>query len=313
MFGTHKTIARLDEMLTEAINGTFTETNYDETELSRLESKFRQYLTGKEMVTEKVEAERTAIKELVTNISHQTKTPLANICLYTQLLEEISLGEMLPYVRQIRLQAEKLEFLIHTLTKISRLESDMIRLQPRPQPILPLIRQSLQDAQVQADAKAIRLHLSDIEKTPNALPLKVEKNGFSRLNSDTDQAKETDSHLSTNPIRAVFDTRWTKEALGNLLDNAIKYSPKGSTVTITPGAWEMFVHIDVEDEGPGIPEGERAQIFDRFYRGKNASPQEGNGVGLYLTRMILQREGGYVKVSPRQAGGSCFSLYLPKG
>lgn len=119
-------VARLDEMLTDAINGSFIESDYNETELSRLESKFRQYLTAKEMSEEKVRAERTAIKELVTDISHQTRTPIANICLYTQLLEEISSPEMLPYVEQIRIQAEKLDFLIQALTKISRLESDMI-------------------------------------------------------------------------------------------------------------------------------------------------------------------------------------------
>ena len=111
-----KIISRLDAMLTDAINGSFIEASYDETELSRLESKFRQYLTGKEMAGERVERERAAIKELVTNISHQTKTPVANICLYSQLLEERSTPEMLPLVEQIRLQADKLDFLIKMLT-----------------------------------------------------------------------------------------------------------------------------------------------------------------------------------------------------
>ena len=279
MFGTNKIIARLDEMLTDAINGSFTESCYDETELSRLESKFRQYLTGKELATEKVKTERTAIKELVTNISHPTKTPLANICLYTQLLEEISGEETLPYVRQIRLQAEKLDFLIRTLTKISRLESDMIRLSPKYQPVFPLVETALQEIRGQADAKTVTVRMADM---------------------DTDE------------IRASYDARWTKEALGNLLDNAVKYSPKAGTVTVSVTALEMFVRICVEDEGPGIPEEERAQIFERFYRGKNAAPEEGNGVGLYLTRMILQRENGYVKVSCEKSRGSRFYLYLPR-
>ena len=245
MFGTNRIVARLDEMLTDAIDGAFTESCYDETELSRLEGKFRQYLTG--------------IKELVTNISHQTKTPLANICLYTQLLEEISDEKTLPYVRQIRLQAEKLEFLIQTLTKISRLESDMIRLQPKPQPVFPLVEQAVRETRGQADVKAITIEITD-----------------------------------TSEAAACCDARWTKEALGNLLDNAVKYSPESGVVSVSVKAMEMFVRIGVEDEGPGIPEDELAQIFERFYRGKNAAPEEGNGVGLYLTRMILQREGGYV-------------------
>ncbi len=277
MFGTNRIVARLDEMLTDAIDGAFTESCYDETELSRLEGKFRQYLTGKELATEKVGKERTAIKELVTNISHQTKTPLANICLYTQLLEEISDEKTLPYVRQIRLQAEKLEFLIQTLTKISRLESDMIRLQPKPQPVFPLVEQAVRETRGQADVKAITIEITD-----------------------------------TSEAAACCDARWTKEALGNLLDNAVKYSPESGVVSVSVKAMEMFVRIGVEDEGPGIPEDELAQIFERFYRGKNAAPEEGNGVGLYLTRMILQREGGYVKVSAGKNGGSCFYIYLPR-
>ncbi len=282
----NKIVTRLDEMLTDAINGSFIESVYDETELSRLESKFRQYLTAKEMSEEKVRAERKAIKELVTDISHQTKTPIANICLYTQLLEEISSSDMLPYVEQIRMQAEKLEFLIQALTKISRLESDMIRLQPKAQPVALLVRKAVREMQGRAEVKNIRIT--------------VEHSSYMESAADSEE------------IHAVYDARWTGEALGNLLDNSVKYSPESSRIRVSVKALELFVRISVEDEGPGIPVEERAQIFERFYRGKNAAREEGNGVGLYLTRMILQRERGYVKVSSGARGGSCFHLYLPK-
>ncbi len=282
----NKIVTRLDEMLTDAINGSFIESVYDETELSRLESKFRQYLTAKEMSEEKVRAERKAIKELVTDISHQTKTPIANICLYTQLLEEISSSDMLPYVEQIRMQAEKLEFLIQALTKISRLESDMIRLQPKAQPVALLVRKAVREMQGRAEVKNIRITV--------------------------EHASYMESAADSEEIHAVYDARWTGEALGNLLDNSVKYSPESSRIRVSVKALELFVRISVEDEGPGIPVEERAQIFERFYRGKNAAREEGNGVGLYLTRMILQRERGYVKVSSGARGGSCFHLYLPK-
>lgn len=282
----NKIVTRLDEMLTDAINGSFIESVYDETELSRLESKFRQYLTAKEMSEEKVRAERKAIKELVTDISHQTKTPIANICLYTQLLEEISSSDMLPYVEQIRMQAEKLEFLVQALTKISRLESDMIRLQPKAQPVALLVRKAVREMQGRAEVKNIRITV--------------------------EHASYMESAADSEEIHAVYDARWTGEALGNLLDNSVKYSPESSRIRVSVKALELFVRISVEDEGPGIPVEERAQIFERFYRGKNAAREEGNGVGLYLTRMILQRERGYVKVSSGARGGSCFHLYLPK-
>ena len=277
MPGANRIVSRLDKMITDAINGDFVENVYDETELSRLECRFRQYLTGKEMTEEKVRRERSAIKELVTDISHQTKTPIANICLYTQLLEEISSPEMLPYVRQIRLQTEKLQFLIQNLTKISRLESDIIKLRPVMQPVGPLLEGAIREARGRADAKGIRIRLAGQEEAD-----------------------------------AAYDPRWTGEALGNVLDNAVKYSPVGSLVTVSVKALEMFVRIQVEDAGMGIPEEERAQIFERFYRGRNAAEEEGNGVGLYLTRMILKRERGYIKVSSGNGGGSCFSIYLPR-
>ena len=275
-----KIVSRLDEMLTDAINGSFVETDYNETELSRLESRFRQYLTEKELSAEKVQAERAAIEELVTDISHQTKTPIANICLYTQLLEEISTEEMEPYVRQIRQQAEKLEFLIGALTQISRLESGMVKLTPKPCPVFEMIEQSVREMQGKAKEKKITATVS-----------------FDGESGD---------------IWAVYDTRWTGEALGNLLDNAVKYSPDGSQIRIKVRRFEMFVCISVEDEGPGILEEEQAQIFERFYRGKNTLQQEGNGVGLYLARMILQKEGGYIKVSSGEKRGSCFQIFLPR-
>lgn len=117
---------------------------------------------------------------------------------------------------------------------------------------------------------------------------------------------------SGQELLAMYDARWTQEALVNVLDNAVKYSPAGSTVTVMVRALELFVCINVEDEGMGVPEEERAKIFGRFYRGANAVQEEGCGVGLYLTRMILQKEGGYVRVQPRREGGSSFQIYLPR-
>ncbi len=290
----NRIISRLDEMLTDAINGSFVETDYNETELSRLESRFRQYLTEKELSAERVQAERAAIKELVTDISHQTRNPVANICLYTQLLEEICTEETAPYVRQIRQQAEKLEFLIRALTQISRLESDMVRLAPKPGPVFALVDRAVREVQERAREKQITIEAEGV-------------------NAGGHEAEEDVRDIEdVHDVRAVYDGRWTGEALGNLLDNALKYSPAGSRIRVRVRPFEMFVCISVEDEGPGIPEEERAQIFERFYRGKNAMQQEGSGVGLYLTRMILRKEGGYIRVSSGEKKGSCFQMFLPR-
>jgi signal transduction histidine kinase len=110
---------------------------------------------------------------------------------------------------------------------------------------------------------------------------------------------------------AVFDQKWTAEALGNLVDNAIKYTGQGSIV-ISATAYELFVKIDVRDTGNGIPEEEQAKIFSRFYRSENARDTEGVGIGLYLAREIVSGEGGYIKVTSVPSEGSTFSVLLPR-
>ena len=110
---------------------------------------------------------------------------------------------------------------------------------------------------------------------------------------------------------AVFDAKWTEEAVCNLLDNAIKYTPSDGTVTVEVKNYELFSAIRVADTGPGISEEEQAQIFGRFYRASGAWQAEGVGIGLYLTRQIAEKQGGYVKVESTPGKGSVFSLYLP--
>ena len=111
---------------------------------------------------------------------------------------------------------------------------------------------------------------------------------------------------------AVFDPKWTEEAVYNLLDNAVKYTPAGGAVRVTVTAYQMFSAIHVSDTGPGIPEEEQPRVFQRFYRGAEHAEEEGVGIGLYLVRQIAEGQGGYVKVSSQPGVGSTFSLYLPR-
>lgn len=118
-------------------------------------------------------------------------------------------------------------------------------------------------------------------------------------------ASETDS-------TAYFDPKWTAEAIGNLIDNAIKYTPAGGAVRLSVQEFSMFCAVTVADTGPGIPEAEQAKIFARFYRSPQVAALPGVGIGLYLTREILQAQGGYVKVCSVPGQGAKFSAYLPK-
>lgn len=279
---TGKLYERLNSMLDAAIAGRFEESDYDESELSKLEVKWKRYLMSSCLSAQKIENERTAIWELVTDISHQTKTPLSNILLYSQLLEEQSLDtEAETMVKEIKKQSEKLEFLIQSLVKTSRLEVGTFQLYPEEKRVYPLIERSIKYVQAKAGKKDIKIKV---------LPEMTE---------------------NKEPLRAVYDEKWTCEALFNILDNAVKYSPAGTDIAIRLIPYELFLCIEIKDRGIGIEEAEFPKIFQRFYRGENARREEGVGIGLYLARQIIEAEGGYIKVSSRVSLGTRFFVWLP--
>lgn len=276
MFGDKRILERLDRMLDDGINGTFEESDYDETQLSKLESKWLRYLTSSKLSAQKLDQEREKIQELVSDISHQTKTPLANILLYTQLLQEQPLDEQsLRLVGEIRQQSEKLEFLIQSLVKTSRLETGTFRLSPVQNDIDSLISSAIGQINSKAESKQILIIYTPVSCTAN------------------------------------FDSKWTCEAVFNILDNAVKYSPEASEITVSVKEFELFACISVEDNGIGIPEDELPRIFGRFYRGRNVAEQSGVGIGLYLSRQIIEEQGGYI-TAESSGGGSVFKIYLPK-
>lgn len=270
-------LLRLQQMLDEAIAGTFTEHSFDETMLSALESRMADYLSASATTAMQLQKEKDTIKELISDISHQTKTPIANILLYGQLLQEQPLpAESRQCVAALQGQADKLNFLIASLVKLSRLETGILTVQPSLQPLQPLLQEITQQYTAKAEAKGICLTVQDTDE------------------------------------QAVFDLKWTTEALGNVVDNAVKYTQPGGTVRITVTMYELFCRIDVADTGIGIAEEEQACIFSRFYRSPQVAQQDGVGIGLHLARQILSEQGGYIKVSSAPGKGSVFSLFLQR-
>ena len=158
MISQKKLLERLDKMLEEGINGTFAESSYDESELSRLEAKWYRYLTSSKLAYQKTKEEQGRIQEMVSDVSHQTKTPLANILLYADLLREQNLDETSrKLVDEIRQQSEKLDFLIQSLVKTSRLEAGTIQLTQVKNDLGPMVEAALGQIRPKADAKKISL------------------------------------------------------------------------------------------------------------------------------------------------------------
>ena len=274
---TARTIRRLDDMLTAAINGNFSEETFDESRLSALESRLGRYLAASTLSERNVREQKDQISALISDISHQTKTPVANLQLYAQLLSEQPLTPQgKDCAAAISAQAEKLQTLIEALVKTSRLETGILTLHPQSGNISPVVERAAAQYAPRAAEKGIALTIGQISGA------------------------------------AVFDPKWTEEALCNLLDNAVKYTPSGGTVTVEVKNYELFSAIRVTDTGPGISEAEQAKIFGRFYRASGAWQTEGVGIGLYLTRQIAEKQGGYVKVESMPGMGSTFLLYIPR-
>jgi len=273
---TRKTLATINRMLDTAIDGGFSENIFDESVLSALEAKMARFLSVCSASSKTLNEEKDKIKSLISDISHQTKTPIANILLYAQLLSEHELPQDCAVcVKALEAQAEKLNFLISALVKTSRLETGIITVSPKLEPVQGLLDKVRRQISPEADAKGISI---TVEATS---------------------------------INACFDLKWTTEAVYNILDNAVKYTEGGGSISINAAAYELFCRIDIIDTGIGIAEDEHSKIFTRFYRSAAVSNQEGVGIGLYLAREIMAAESGYIKVSSHLACGSTFSVFLP--
>lgn len=225
-----------------------------------------------------VDAERKELQTLVSDISHQVKTPVSNLKMVTDTLltKDVSAQEQENFLQGIKEQVEKLDFLFQALVKSSRLETGTISLEKRVCRLFDTLAQAMGGIVYAAEKKEIAVSVD----CPEYLTL---------------------SH----------DSKWTAEALFNLLDNAVKYTPAGGSISVSVVAWELYVEIKVTDTGKGISESNQAAIFRRFYREEEVHDQQGVGIGLYLAREIVTRQGGYIKVISEPGQGSAFSIMLP--
>lgn len=250
-----------------------------ETSLARISHRLERLYNIMQVNRYKVEEEKTELQSLVSDISHQTKTPIANL----KMVNDTLLNRTMPKEKQMEFlqatgsQLEKLEFLIQAMVKTSRLETGVITLEKK------------QTLFIDTLTIAINGVLAPMEKKQIALSVDCPEN-----------------------LSVFHDSRWTAEALYNLLDNAVKYTPTDGNVGVKVLEWEMYVKIDVIDTGKGIPESEHGAIFKRFYREETVHEIDGIGIGLYLAREIITMQGGYIKVTSSVSNGSKFSVFLPQ-
>ena len=246
-----------------------------------LEEKLKEEKIRNQQMENALRREEQETKALITDISHQLKTPVASLKMSYEIVDstELSREEAREFQEKEREDVDRLARLLEAFTQMSKLETGMIRLCPQKASLQKTLAKAVAGVYVKAMEKGISIETQEFDD-----------------------------------ILICHDPGWTAEAFANVLDNGVKYAPSGTRITIRVTKMASLVMVEMEDEGPGIPAKERNRIFQRFYRGESESVRrkEGSGVGLYLTRQILERQGGTVCVKNGGKGGSNFVMTLPK-
>lgn len=249
----------------------------EEGEYSALISKIRQIQEVLESHVKSAEKEKEQVKSLVSNMSHQLKTPIANISLYAEILgkEGIEPKRRAEFADKVRTQAEKLNWIVESLSKMVKLEQNIDGFEVKDTKIRQTILDAVDTIYEKTEKKDIRLTLEPFED-----------------------------------VQLYHNRKWTAEVFVNLLENAVKYTEKGGLISIRVRSYELYTEIQIADNGRGIRREELTDIFRRFYRSPEVENMEGSGIGLYLSNLILEKEKGYITVASEYGEGSCFSVFL---
>lgn len=261
----------------EILSGKPIDIMYDESIDSAISERLNRIVEISRMQKEVAEEERDIIKSLLSNISHQIRTPLTNITLYAGLLkDEVKESSAFRLADKIEKNAEKLEFFMKELLKSSYAEQEIISVKPKIVELDKVMKKSCQS--VELDAMKKNIHVSS---------------------------------EYTN-YKVFADLKWTEEVFTNIIENAIKYSPNGTEIIIKSILYESFVCVQIIDNGIGIPEQEQGKIFQRFYRGSNVTDKQGFGIGLYLAREVLRKQHGYMKIKSGLNNGTTVEVFLSR-
>ena len=250
---------------------------YEDSVTAKVQGKLLQYYDIMNEGKVQSQRDKQTIQELVSDISHQVKTPIANIQMFTGILQQHQLTEEKrgEFLETMASQINKLDFLMQSLIKMSRLETGTFVLHMEEALLDKTIAQAISTVWAKADKKNIQLW---VDCAPS--------------------------------VTVQHDPKWTAEALGNILDNGVKYTPEGGSISVSVRPWQFYTRIDITDTGIGIHEEHYHDVFQRFYRAQETAAEEGVGLGLYLANGIVTRQKGYISVKSNYGEGTTFSVYL---
>lgn len=275
-----KQIAKLSYMIDKVLHGQdkILITDHEEGELSILASEIQKMTARLSEQADLLQKDKSKLTDAIADISHQMRTPLTTMNLVVSMLgqEDLSYEKRLSLTRDLKRQMERTHWLVEALLKISKIDAGTARFHLEEVKMEEIIK------------RCVEPFLVPMELRGQQLKIQVEKE------------------------MAKVDMAWTVEALSNLIKNCMEHTPMDGCIEVEVLETAIYTKVVIMDNGPGIEAADLPYIFDRFYKGKNAT-KESIGIGLALSRMIILAQNGTIQVSNRREGGARFEVKFYKG
>lgn len=274
----YQQIAQLSLSLDKVLHGNAIQIDDQyEGEISILSDEISKMIIKLNEQTELLQKDKVRLTNAIADIFHQMRTPLTSINLSLTVLndEHLSNDKALYYRRDIKKQLEKLQWLIETLLKMSKIDAKTAIFHRREMLAKDILTKAIE---------------------PFAIPMEL---------------KEQKCVLNCSNEKMFVDEQWTMEAFSNLIKNAMEHTPDGGTIQLNVSENPLYTEVIVQDNGEGIPEEDIPYMFERFYKGKNAKP-ESVGIGLAFARMTITAQNGTISVKNHPDGGAYFTVRFYK-
>ncbi|WP_019537057.1 sensor histidine kinase [Paenibacillus ginsengihumi] len=276
----YREIARLSGYLRRISGGDYSldVRDNEEGELSILKSEIYKVTLRLSEQRSQLQRDKIRLTDAISDISHQLKTPLTSMLMMADLLSDAGLpsAKRAEFTRNLRVQLERIEWLVTSLLKLSKIDAGTVQFKREPLPVGRLIQAALQAV---------------------LIPMDVKQQSVSVEGDDS--------------VSFLGDFNWTAEAVINILKNSVEHTPEGGTMAISYSENALFTEIVIADNGPGIPKEDLPYIFNRFYKGKNAS-EDSVGIGLAMAHSIITSQGGTIEVQSAKGEGTRFRIKFYK-
>ena len=230
-----------------------------------------------------IRRDRDRSRDFLADVSHELRTPLAALRMFNELLEGGAAADpeaRAEFLESSGQQIERLDWLAQNLLELSKLDSGLVLLDLRPDDLRAAVENAVDQTAAAAKRRNVRVSL----------------------------------HMPVSPVRIRHDPQRIGQVVANLVGNAVKFTPRGGSITVDVAATPDGARIEVADTGVGIDAAELPHIFERFYRGSRANEARGSGsgLGLAIVRSIVDMHGGAVLVESQVGVGTRFIVDLPK-